>query len=180
MRRRRKSGRERLSGRLRFDDDLGSYDAVRKAVELGTMAAAARSLGVKKVGVQLRLQRLEARLGVRLLERTTRHVKPTPACLTFLARYAPILAQVKAARVAVVGGPPATAPAVPTTVAAAPPMSAAAVAALPGQLDVTLRRVEGGQWAAVCFQTRRVVTGPDPARLLALLADGLAEGERSH
>jgi DNA-binding transcriptional LysR family regulator len=162
MRRVRKRGRASgLPGRLRFDDDLGSYDSLRKAVELGTMAAAARSLGVKKVGVHLRLKRLEERLGVRLLERTTRHVKPTPACLTFLARYAPILA--------VVGGV-AAAPAAPAALPAA--MPAAAVAALPDQLDVTLRRVEGGQWAAVCFQTRRVVTGPDPARLLAELAAG--------
>ncbi|MBX9843179.1 MAG: LysR family transcriptional regulator [Xanthobacteraceae bacterium] len=48
-----------------------------RVVELGGLSAAARDLGVAPSVVTSQLQALEQRLGARLLNRNTRHVKPT-------------------------------------------------------------------------------------------------------
>jgi DNA-binding transcriptional LysR family regulator len=48
-----------------------------RVVELGGFAAAARDLGVAPSLVTTHIQALEQRLGARLLNRNTRHVKPT-------------------------------------------------------------------------------------------------------
>jgi DNA-binding transcriptional LysR family regulator len=165
--------------RLRFDDDVGGFLLLKKAVELGSLVAAARFLGRDGTWVALRVRHLEARLGVRLLERTTRRLRPTTAGLAYLEHYAPIHAQVMAARALLRGNPlPAGAP-VPAATAAAPTSSAApaadvaAGAALPAHLDLTLRRLDGGQWAAVCFQQELVRTGSGPAEVLHRLAADL-------
>jgi DNA-binding transcriptional LysR family regulator len=50
-----------------------------RVVELGGFAAAARDLGVAPSLVTSHIQALEQRLGARLLNRNTRHVKPTEA-----------------------------------------------------------------------------------------------------
>jgi hypothetical protein len=183
--------------RLRFDDDLGGFLLLQKAVELGSLIGAARVLRLDGTSVAQRVRRLEARLGVRLLERTTRSLRPTQAGLAYLEHYAPLHAQVMAARAAVTGRPPPAAAPVPappvpapvpaTTATAAVPAAAApaptvndaapagnvaapAGAALPAHLDVTLRRLDGGQWAAVCFQQELVRTGSGPAEVLVRLA----------
>src|SRR5260370_42364152 len=48
-----------------------------RVVELGGFAAAARDLGAAPSAVTTHIQALEQRLGARLLNRNTRHVKPT-------------------------------------------------------------------------------------------------------
>ncbi|MGB8694298.1 MAG: LysR family transcriptional regulator [Steroidobacteraceae bacterium] len=53
--------------------------AFAQVVELGSFTAAARSLGVPKVAVSRAVQSLEARVGTRLLTRTTRRVALTDA-----------------------------------------------------------------------------------------------------
>ncbi|HMV38028.1 MAG TPA: LysR family transcriptional regulator, partial [Plasticicumulans sp.] len=53
-------------------------------VEAGGMSAAARALGLSTQIVSQRVQRLEARIGVRLLHRTTRQLQPTEAGERFL------------------------------------------------------------------------------------------------
>ena len=55
--------------------DLSFFTLV---IKLGTLAAAAQQMGVTPPSVSKRLASLEARLGVRLLHRTTRRISLTP------------------------------------------------------------------------------------------------------
>ena len=57
-----------------------------RIVELGGLAPAARGLGLTPSALSKQLARLEARLGVRLLTRTTRRIGLTPEGETYLAR----------------------------------------------------------------------------------------------
>lgn len=72
-----------------------------RVVETGGFSRAAHRLGVSKSIVSRRVARLEANLGVRLLNRTTRGIAPTDAGLEFKARCVDILNQLDAAREAV-------------------------------------------------------------------------------
>ncbi|MGK4001549.1 LysR family transcriptional regulator [Sorangium sp. So ce1036] len=58
--------------------DLESLKIFVKVAELGSFTRAGEHLGVPKARVSLRLSALEAELGVRLLQRTTRVVRLTP------------------------------------------------------------------------------------------------------
>jgi len=58
-----------------MEPDLSLFAAV---VEAGSMSAAARNLSLSAAMVSKRIARLEARLGARLLHRTTRTLEPTP------------------------------------------------------------------------------------------------------
>ncbi|MEJ1160991.1 LysR family transcriptional regulator [Prosthecomicrobium sp. N25] len=68
-----------------------------RVVELGSFAAAAAERGLTASGVSRTVSRLEDRLGVRLLQRTTRRLALTPEGETMLARGREILAAVEAA-----------------------------------------------------------------------------------
>lgn len=57
--------------------DLNEMATFERVVRDGSFTAAAESLGLAKSTVSTRIARLEARLGVRLLSRTTRQVRPT-------------------------------------------------------------------------------------------------------
>ena len=72
-----------------------------RVVETGGFSRAAARLGVSKSIVSRRVARLEADLGVRLLNRTTRGIAPTDAGLEFRARCIDILNELDAAREAV-------------------------------------------------------------------------------
>ena len=66
-------------------------DAVRtfiKVAELASFSRAAEQLGIQKARASLQVKALEADLGIRLLQRTTRVVRPTPDGEQFLARAA--------------------------------------------------------------------------------------------
>ena len=54
-----------------------------RIVDLGGLAPAARDLGLTPSAMSKQLARLEARLGVRLLTRTTRRIGLTPEGETF-------------------------------------------------------------------------------------------------
>src|SRR6266700_7639528 len=58
-------------------DKLGQITTFVRVVELGGFSAAARDLRVAPSVVTTHIQALEQRLGVRLLNRNTRSVKPT-------------------------------------------------------------------------------------------------------
>ncbi len=60
-------------------EDLNDLVIFAKIVELRSFSAAARSLGMPKSNVSYRMTRLEERLGVRLLQRTTRSLSVTSA-----------------------------------------------------------------------------------------------------
>ena len=76
---------------------MDRIDAMRlftRVVELGSFTAAADQLGLPRATATHAIQQLERRLGVRLLQRTTRHVSPTldgqayhERCLRLLADF---------------------------------------------------------------------------------------------
>jgi DNA-binding transcriptional LysR family regulator len=63
--------------------DLNDMAYFAEVVDRGSFAAAARTLGLPKSRLSRRVAELEARLGVRLLQRTTRKLSPTEAGETY-------------------------------------------------------------------------------------------------
>jgi DNA-binding transcriptional LysR family regulator len=59
--------------------DLNDFFYFVQIVERGGFTAAGRTLGMPKSTLSYRIQQLEAKLGVRLLNRTSRHFGPTQA-----------------------------------------------------------------------------------------------------
>jgi DNA-binding transcriptional LysR family regulator len=75
-----------------------------RIVDTGGLAPAARDLGLTPSAVSKQLGRLEARLGVRLLTRTTRRIGLTPEGEIYLARARDILSLIEAAEQDVTAG----------------------------------------------------------------------------
>ena len=59
--------------------NLNDFFYFVQVVERGGFTAAGRTLGMPKSTLSYRMQRLESELGVRLLNRTSRHFAPTQA-----------------------------------------------------------------------------------------------------
>lgn len=74
-------------------DRAAELNALVTSIDAGGFAPAARLLGVTASAISKKVNRLEARLGVRLLNRTTRSLAPTPEGEAFLARGRRILAE---------------------------------------------------------------------------------------
>jgi DNA-binding transcriptional LysR family regulator len=72
--------------------DLNAWRDFEAVVRAGTITAAARLLGAPKSSVSKRLQDLEAALGVRLIERSTRSLRLTQEGEAFHARVLRVLA----------------------------------------------------------------------------------------
>jgi DNA-binding transcriptional LysR family regulator len=68
-----------------------------RVVERGSFAAAAQDMGLSASAVSKLLARLESRLGVRLINRTTRRLALTSEGITYLRRSREILAAIEAA-----------------------------------------------------------------------------------
>ena len=77
--------------------DLGDLQAFLAVARAGGFRDGARALGFSASGLSEAVRRLEARLGVRLLHRTTRSVLPTEAGARLLEQLGPALAEVDAA-----------------------------------------------------------------------------------
>lgn len=77
--------------------DLGDLNAFVTVARAGGFRDAARAAGVSASGLSEAVRRLEARLGVRLLNRSTRSVVPTEAGRSLLDRLAPALSEVQSA-----------------------------------------------------------------------------------
>lgn len=77
--------------------DLNELAIFAKVVEAGGFTAAADALGLPKSTVSRKVSQLESRLGVRLLQRTTRKVKPTELGAAYFERCARILAEAEEA-----------------------------------------------------------------------------------
>jgi DNA-binding transcriptional LysR family regulator len=73
---------------------LNELDAVIAVARLGSFRAAATELGMSSSALSHAVAALEARLGVRLFNRTTRSVAATDAGEQFIARVAPALAEI--------------------------------------------------------------------------------------
>lgn len=82
-------------------DSLSGMDVFVQVAEARSLSVAARHLGVTPSAVSKTLSKLEARLGVRLLNRTTRQVSLTEDGRSFLERCRRILAEVRDAEAAV-------------------------------------------------------------------------------
>jgi DNA-binding transcriptional LysR family regulator len=78
-------------------DRLQSMRVFQQVVDEGGFAAAARKLALAPAVVTRLVGDLEAHLGVRLLQRTTRRLSLTPAGEAYLARLRPILAEIEEA-----------------------------------------------------------------------------------
>ncbi len=74
-----------------MSDRLRELTAFVRAGETGSFSRVARELGVSQPSVSRMVASLEARLGVKLLLRTTRHVAPTDAGRLFLERARQVL-----------------------------------------------------------------------------------------
>ena len=74
-----------------MSDRLRELTAFVRAGETGSFSRVARELGVSQPSISRMVADLEARLGVKLLLRTTRHVTPTDAGRVFLERARQIL-----------------------------------------------------------------------------------------
>ena len=75
-------------------NDLAAFLAVARA---GGFRDAARSAGLSPSGLSVAVRRLEAQVGVRLLNRTTRSVSPTEAGQRLIERLSPALSEMEAA-----------------------------------------------------------------------------------
>lgn len=73
---------------------LTEFDAVVAVAKLGSFRAAATELGMSSSALSHAVAALEARLGVRLFNRTTRSVSATDAGEQFIGRIAPALAEI--------------------------------------------------------------------------------------
>jgi len=81
--------------------DLNEIAIFARVVKEESFTKAAHALGLPKSTVSERVSRLEERLGVRLLERTTRHVRPTAAGAAYYERAARVVAEIEEANAAV-------------------------------------------------------------------------------
>jgi DNA-binding transcriptional LysR family regulator len=61
-----------------------------QVIDAGSLSGAARELGITPSGVSKQLSRLEKQLGARLLQRTTRHVRPTEEGMALYRRCQPL------------------------------------------------------------------------------------------
>jgi DNA-binding transcriptional LysR family regulator len=77
--------------------EFAELSAFMLVTELTSFRAAARRLGVSPSGLSRTMRRLETRLGVRLLNRSTRSVSPTEAGELLYARLVPAFAQLDSA-----------------------------------------------------------------------------------
>lgn len=77
--------------------DLGDLDAFLAVARAKGFREGARAVGASASGLSEAVRRLEAKLGVRLLHRTTRSVRPTEAGERLIERLGPALAEVEAA-----------------------------------------------------------------------------------
>jgi DNA-binding transcriptional LysR family regulator len=77
--------------------DLGDLQAFLAVARAGGFREGARAAGTSASGLSEAVRRLETRLGVRLLHRTTRSVRPTEAGARLMDRLGPALGEVEAA-----------------------------------------------------------------------------------
>lgn len=85
-------------------DNLGDLEVFARVVTARSMSSAAREMAVSPAVISKRIRRLEERLGIRLIQRTTRQLSLTGAGQDFYARIVPILASIEEAEALVASG----------------------------------------------------------------------------
>src|SRR5699024_8993350 len=81
-------------------DHLDELHPFTRIVERRSFSGAADQLGIPRATATHAIKKLEARLSTRLLERTTRHVRPTPDGLAFYERCLHVLSELDDAEAA--------------------------------------------------------------------------------
>lgn len=84
-------------------DKLEAMQAFARVVGAGSFAEAARQLGRTRSAISKAVMELEHMLGVRLLDRTTRKVRPTEAGLAYYERAAAVLADIEETEIQIAG-----------------------------------------------------------------------------
>src|SRR6202043_2432497 len=84
-------------------DRFDSMNLLIRVVERQSFTAAASDLGIPRSSATLSIKQFEEKLGVRLLQRTTRHVTPTLEGEIYYQRCKAILADVEDAERALTG-----------------------------------------------------------------------------
>jgi DNA-binding transcriptional LysR family regulator len=87
-------------------DRLDGMRLFVRVIDRRSFTAAAADLGIPRSTATEAIRRLERHLGSRLLERTTRHVAPTPDGEAYYRRCLSILADIDEAEGALRGGEP--------------------------------------------------------------------------
>ena len=82
---------------MRPTDSLGALDAFVRAADARSFTVAGRQLGISSSAIGKAVARLEERLGVRLLHRSTRSVTLTPEGALFLERCRRIFSEIETA-----------------------------------------------------------------------------------
>src|SRR5258706_5430136 len=85
-------------------DTLAEMSVFSRVVAAGSLSAAARELGLSPAVISRRLAALESRLGVRLINRTTRSLHLTDEGATYYETCARLLAEIEEADAAVTAG----------------------------------------------------------------------------
>ena len=86
-----------LNAEPSLQKDLNDILVFSAVVTHNGFSAAARAIGQPKSSISRRIERLERRLGARLLERTTRRVRPTEVGALYHERCRIMLAELDAA-----------------------------------------------------------------------------------
>ena len=81
-------------------DQLDSMRLFVRVVERKSFSAAASDLGIPRSSATTAIKQMEDRLGARLLQRSTRHVAPTPEGEIYYRRCTAILAEIEDAEAA--------------------------------------------------------------------------------
>jgi len=81
---------------LRIMDRIGDLHLFLRVLDLGSISAAARSMDVSVAVASQRLKRLERSLGVRLLHRTTRQLRPTAEGIALAEQGRPLVEDLEA------------------------------------------------------------------------------------
>ena len=89
---------------LEIYNQLPELLAFVESVELKSFSAAARVLGTTPSAISKRVAKLENRLGIRLLQRTTRSLNLTPEGTTYYEEVARLLRELEAAEQSIISG----------------------------------------------------------------------------
>ena len=89
---------------LEIYNQLPELLAFVESVELKSFSAAARVLGTTPSAISKRVAKLENRLGIRLLQRTTRSLNLTPEGTTYYEEIARLLRELEAAEQSIISG----------------------------------------------------------------------------
>ena len=170
--------------------DLGALDGFAAIARVGSFRRAAVERGVSPSTLSQTLRDLEARMGVRLLNRTTRSVAPTEAGATLLATLQPALGQIaeavdaaRSAQAAPSGALRINAPE-PAIELVIAPMAAAFMAAYPdvrleitaeaAMVDIVAKGFDAGvRWGESLAQDMVAVPLGPPQRFVVVAAPSL-------